>query len=73
MHDHLDNQGVFLEENKRFHDVIAHGSGNMLFGLLVDALLGILDGSAIGIDYPEKQACGCAQGPLEDLQSNCIS
>jgi GntR family transcriptional repressor for pyruvate dehydrogenase complex len=53
MHEHLDNQSVFLEENKRFHDVIAHGSGNALFGNLVDALLGILDGSAIGIDYPE--------------------
>ncbi|MEV4999704.1 FadR/GntR family transcriptional regulator [Nocardioides sp. LML1-1-1.1] len=53
MHDHLDDQTVFLEENKRFHDVIAHGSGNAMFGYLVDALLGILDGSAIGIDYPE--------------------
>lgn len=53
MHAHLDDQSVFLEENKRFHDVIAHGSGNAMFGYLVDALLGILDGSAIGIDYPE--------------------
>jgi GntR family transcriptional regulator, transcriptional repressor for pyruvate dehydrogenase complex len=53
MAEHLDDQGVFLEENKRFHDVIAHGSGNAMFGYLVDALLGILDGSAIGIDYPE--------------------
>lgn len=53
MEAHLDDQIVFLEENKRFHDVIAHGSGNAMFGHLVDALLGILDGSAIGIDYPE--------------------
>jgi DNA-binding FadR family transcriptional regulator len=53
MHDNLGNQAIFLEENKRFHDVIAHGSGNAMFGYLVDALLGILDGSAIGIDYPE--------------------
>lgn len=53
MYDHLGNQAIFLEENKRFHDVIAHGSGNAMFGHLVDALLGILDGSAIGIDYPE--------------------
>ena len=53
MHEHLGNQQIFLEENKRFHDVIAHGSGNAMFGYLVDALLGILDGSAIGIDYPE--------------------
>lgn len=53
MHEHIGDQAIFLEENKRFHDVIAHGSGNAMFGFLVDALLGILDGSAIGIDYPE--------------------
>ena len=55
MHENLGNQAIFLEENKRFHDVISHGSGNAMFGLLVDALLGILDGSAIGIDYPEPR------------------
>ncbi|WP_246059483.1 FadR/GntR family transcriptional regulator [Herbidospora galbida] len=49
----LADQSVFLAENKRFHDIIAHGSGNTMFGYLIDALLGILDGSAIGIDYPE--------------------
>ncbi|MET8054163.1 MULTISPECIES: FadR/GntR family transcriptional regulator [unclassified Streptosporangium] len=53
MHEHLDDEAVFLDENKRFHDIIAHGSGNAMFGYIVDALLGILDGSAIGIDYPE--------------------
>lgn len=53
MHDNLEDQAIFLDENKRFHDVIAHGSGNAMFGYLVNALLGILDGSAIGIDYPE--------------------
>lgn len=53
MYDNLQNQAIFLEENKRFHDIIAHGSGNAMFGYLVDALLGMLDGSAIGIEYPE--------------------
>src|SRR5690606_41646034 len=46
MHEDLDNQAVFLEDNKRFHDVISHGSGNALFALLVDALQGVLDGRA---------------------------
>ncbi|MGN0063019.1 MAG: FadR/GntR family transcriptional regulator [Nocardioides sp.] len=55
MYDNLGNRTIFLEENKRFHDVIAHGSGNAMFGYLVDALLGMLDGSAIGIDYPEHR------------------
>ena len=43
---------AFLEANKRFHDVIAWSSGNVLFAYLVDSLLGILDGTAIGIEYP---------------------
>jgi GntR family transcriptional repressor for pyruvate dehydrogenase complex len=55
MADRLGDQPTFLDQNKRFHDIIAHGSGNAMFGLLVDALLGILDGSAIGIDYPEPR------------------
>ncbi|AAZ55315.1 transcriptional regulator, GntR family [Thermobifida fusca YX] len=53
MRDNLEDQEVFLEQNRRFHDLIAHGSGNVMFGYLVDSLLGILDGSAIGIDYPQ--------------------
>lgn len=53
MAESLGDQPTFLEMNKKFHDIIAHGSGNAMFGYLIDALLGILDGSAIGIDYPE--------------------
>lgn len=53
MGQHIDDQAVFLEQNKLFHDIIARGSGNAMFGYLVEALLEILDGSAIGIDYPE--------------------
>ncbi len=52
MRDSLDDQHVFLEANKRFHDVIAWSCGNPLFGYLVDSLLGIMDGTIIGIDYP---------------------
>jgi GntR family transcriptional regulator, transcriptional repressor for pyruvate dehydrogenase complex len=52
MRDKLDEQDVFLEANKRFHDIIAWSSGNALFGYIVDSLLGIMDGTVIGIDYP---------------------
>jgi GntR family transcriptional regulator, transcriptional repressor for pyruvate dehydrogenase complex len=48
----IDDESVFLEMNRRFHDAIAHGSGNVMFGYLVQSLLGMLDGSAIGFDYP---------------------
>ena len=65
MYDNLGNQAIFLEENKRFHDVIARGSGNAMFGYLVDALLGILDGSAIGIDYPELRRTAVHKAHLQ--------
>ena len=42
----------FRDADKRFHGVIAWSSGNVLFAYIVDALLGILDGTVIGIDYP---------------------
>lgn len=69
MYEHLGNQAIFLEENKRFHDVIAHGSGNAMFGYLVDALLGILDGSAIGIDYPEIRRTAVHKAHLRIYES----
>ena len=52
MRNSLDDQYIFLEANKQFHDIIAWSSGNPLFGYLVDSLLGIMDGTIIGIDYP---------------------
>jgi GntR family transcriptional regulator, transcriptional repressor for pyruvate dehydrogenase complex len=48
----IKDRDSFLESNKRFHDIIAWSSGNVLLGYLVDSLLGILDGTVIGIDYP---------------------
>lgn len=69
MQDNLDNQAIFLEENKRFHDLIAHGSGNAMFGYLVDALLGMLDGSAIGIEYPEYRREAVHQAHLQILMA----
>jgi GntR family transcriptional regulator, transcriptional repressor for pyruvate dehydrogenase complex len=52
MRDELEDQRSFLDANKRFHDVIAWSSGNALFGYIVDSLLGIMDGTTIGVDYP---------------------
>jgi DNA-binding FadR family transcriptional regulator len=55
MEEHLQDQTIFLEANKRFHDTIAWSSENPLFGYLVDALLGILDGTALGIEYAVRR------------------
>lgn len=52
MRDEIDDQYSFLDANKRFHDIIAWGSGNALFGYVIESLLGIMDGTVIGIDYP---------------------
>lgn len=52
MKENLNDRDTFLETNKSFHDVIAWASGNSMFGFLVDALLGIIDGTALGVDYP---------------------
>jgi GntR family transcriptional regulator, transcriptional repressor for pyruvate dehydrogenase complex len=51
-----DVQGdTFFEANKQFHDVIAWASGNALLGYFNESLNGIMDGTAIGIDYPEHR------------------
>lgn len=55
MSEHLDDLGIFLGTNKEFHELVAWGSKNSLFGFLVDALVDILDGTAVGVDYNERR------------------
>lgn len=52
MRDSPSDRDLFRDASRRFHDVIAWGSGNVLYAYILDALLGILDGTAIGIDDP---------------------
>jgi GntR family transcriptional regulator, transcriptional repressor for pyruvate dehydrogenase complex len=52
MRERLNDQNQFLDANQRFHDIIAWSSGNLLFGYVVDSVLGIMDGTVLGIDYP---------------------
>jgi DNA-binding FadR family transcriptional regulator len=58
MTENLDDEYLFLEANKRFHDIIAWSSGNALFGYLVESLLEIMDGTVIGVDYPASRRAG---------------
>jgi GntR family transcriptional repressor for pyruvate dehydrogenase complex len=55
MRTEIDDRDLFLEANKRFHDIIAWSSGNVLFAYIIDSLLGILDGTILGIDYPKDR------------------
>ena len=52
MHRHIDEQEPFFEANRQFHEIIARASGNALFTYMVDSLLGIMDGTALGVAYP---------------------
>jgi GntR family transcriptional repressor for pyruvate dehydrogenase complex len=55
MRSEIDDPEVFALTNQEFHDIIAHASGNALFGRLIEALTGILDGTSIGVEYPERR------------------
>ena len=55
MRRNLGDQHLFLDASRRFHDIIAWSSGNALFGYILDSLLGIMDGTIVGIDYPSPR------------------
>lgn len=69
MRAHPDSQEVFLAANNRFHDIIAWSSGNALFGYIIDSLLGIMDGTVIGIDYPGPRRAAVVKAHDEIFQA----
>lgn len=54
MAENLGDWEHFLDENRRFHDLVAWGSGNPIFGYLINSLHWITDGTVLGIDYPVR-------------------
>ncbi len=54
MAEDLSDWDAFLDENRRFHDLVAWGSGNPIFGYLINSLHWITDGTVLGIDYPTR-------------------
>jgi DNA-binding FadR family transcriptional regulator len=69
MRDEIDDQHSFLDANKRFHDIIAWSSGNALFGYIVDSLLGIMDGTAVGVDYPSHRRTAILKAHTEIFEA----
>ncbi len=55
MEEHLDDFEYFLEENQNFHSLLANAAGNQVFGLMIQSLSWITDGSPLGVDYPRPQ------------------
>ncbi len=51
----LADRDVFLQENDRFHAIIAFASGNPIFGNLQASLHWITDGTVLGVEYPVRR------------------
>ena len=49
----IDNQHVFLERNREFHEQVAHAGGNVAFAYLVDSISHIIDGTMLGLQYSD--------------------
>jgi DNA-binding FadR family transcriptional regulator len=69
MRSEIGDRDSFLEANKRFHDIIAWSSGNVLFAYIIDSLLGILDGTVLGIDYPSHRRIAIMKAHEEIYQA----
>ena len=52
MVENITDLDLFLQENERFHLLVAAGAGNPVFTLLVGSLDAIADGSKFGISFP---------------------
>jgi DNA-binding FadR family transcriptional regulator len=50
----LDDREAFLDENRHFHNLVAWGSENPLFGYCINSLHWITDGTVLGVDYPRR-------------------
>lgn len=55
MRDNQRDREIFLATNREFHELIAWGSGNSMYGFLIDALVDIVDGTHMGVDYSEQR------------------
>lgn len=51
----LDDADLFLEENERFHELVARAAGNPVFTLLLGSLDHITDGSRLGVSFPRER------------------
>lgn len=67
MGENLKDLDVFLETNRAFHDIVAAASGNVLIAYLIDAVDGIFEGVALGVEYPPSRRVKVHQAHVEIL------
>jgi GntR family transcriptional regulator, transcriptional repressor for pyruvate dehydrogenase complex len=69
MREGLQDEREFLAANRDFHDTIAWASGNAMLGYFNESLLGIMDGTAIGFDYPARRRTAILKAHEEILEA----
>ncbi len=60
MREHPDSQQVFLEENRRFHSIIAESTGSVVLHAFIDTIKSISDGAMAGIHYGRRNRVAVA-------------
>ena len=53
----IEDIDIYLDTNRRFHNIIAWASGNALFGHLVEVMVGGMEisGASQGVQYPLRR------------------
>lgn len=63
------DENLFLEENERFHVLIAESSGNQLFAFLIASLGWITDGAVLGVKYSTRRRSAVNEAHEEILEA----
>lgn len=55
MRDNINEHNIFLEQNRKFHNLIAHISGSIVLSVFVDTLVSLAGGGAVNIRHSERR------------------
>jgi GntR family transcriptional repressor for pyruvate dehydrogenase complex len=56
-----DDHDVFLDENRRFHSIIARASGSVVLRVFLETLKSVADGSTVGVEYTPRRRKAVAE------------
>jgi len=68
----LDDQDVFVVENRSFHTVVARAAGSVVLRVLLETLKSIADGTTVGVEYTPRRRKAVAdvhQAVIERLRA----
>jgi GntR family transcriptional repressor for pyruvate dehydrogenase complex len=54
MRENLDSKPIFLEENRRFHSIIAESTRSVVLHAFIDTIKTISDGAVVGVEYSKS-------------------